>query len=199
MKKILFFLFFFVPLLYAQNTMPKNQFLSTSAFIVYQVIHIDKSQNEIIEFIRKEGGYFTLRENNLLRIKINPEKISSLIEFLKAKGIVLQQDIKTQNYQERINQLKVIIKTQEESLANIYQLYSMAGLDQVLDIEIKIREMLEELENARGELRFIQERIRFCYVEISFKSHSVLSSSKKEESPFEWINKLGLQNLFKDE
>jgi hypothetical protein len=199
MKKILAILMLFLTLeVYAQKN--NNSFLSYTAKINLQVINVEKTQDEIIQFINKNNlGYFTNRDNFFIQVKINPEVLNnrSFISFLKEKGLIITEEITSYNYREDINTHEITIKTQEDALVKIFQIFDKAALYMALEFEKKIQESISAIENAKGQLRYIQEHIKYAYVDITFKSYTTLIK-KSVDSPFDWINQLKIENLFKD-
>ncbi len=194
MKKIItsFFLTLIFLSAYAKE---EATFLSYQGQIEVQAINNEKLQEEIIAFLQKQGGYFTYRDSMSLQVKINPQNILPFIDFLKEKGMIISQNLSNFNYQQEYQRLQVTIKTQEETLETILKLFDQAGLYETLDIEQKIRGMIMEVERAKGRVRFIEERVKYAYLTLLFKSYQA-QSTPAQECPFLWIKALDFYKLF---
>lgn len=175
---------------FAENT------LSYQVDILYQVINVEATQQSIKKYLEETGaGFFYYRDNQKMNVKILPDKIQSFLEQLGKHGLIVKQDLKTENYREKILELEVTVKTQEEGLRQTLALIDRAGFVDAVSIEESLQEMIEEIENARGQLRFIRERIKYAYIALDFKTYAARVKSAGA-SPFPWINNLRLDNLF---
>lgn len=181
-----------------------NKFLGYTAKINLQVINVEKVQEEIIQFLEKNDlGFFTNRDNNFIQVKLlqkeNNDKIlrNVFIGFIKERGMLISDEIDSKNYQQLIGDLDVSVKTYEESLTRILQIFDKAGLYETLDAEKRIQDLILQVENAKGQLRFIREHIKYAYVDITFKTYTSMVKTSVQ-SPFEWINSLRLENLFRE-
>jgi hypothetical protein len=156
---------------------------------------VEKSQDEIIRYLENNKGYFTRRDSGFLQAKIVPATLLEFMDFLKKQGVMVSQEIQSNNYQQQLQELEITIKTEDESLSSILGLFEQAGLYQALSIERKIQGMIRKIESAKGRYRYLMEHIRYAYVDITFKSFSG-GVQKELNSPFQWINELNIENLF---
>jgi len=179
------------------NIQAKDDFLSYYANIEIQVINPEETQEEIIHFLKEKGGYFISRQNFFLQVKQSPELLMDFMNFLKQKGLIVNQEIGNTNFRESYEQYQVTLKTQSETLDSILKLFDQAGLYEALDIEKKIQQIIREIEYAKGQIRYIEERVKYAYINISFKSYTSLVKTSID-SPFNWINHLKLENLFRE-
>jgi len=173
----------------------ESRFLSYQVRLDVQAIDPERLQEEILAFLKTSKGYFTYRDSAAMQVKILPEKILPFIELVKQKGMVIGQDISNFNYQQDYQRAQITIKTQEETLDTILKLFDQAGLYEALEIERKIREMISEIEQARGKTRLIEERVRYAYVTLSFKSYQA-EKERPNTCPFPWIRDLSLYRIF---
>ena len=181
----------------AQKEAEKKQaYLSYTAKVEIQVISPEKTQDEISDYLKKEGGYFISRSNYHMQAKIAPEKLLLFIQYLKEKGLIISQAIENFNYQEQYQQYQVTIKTQEETLNNILKIFDQAGLYEALSIEQKLQQIMDEIEYAKGQVRYIEERTTYAYITLAFKSYATQIRTDTR-SPFPWINGLSLEKLFR--
>jgi hypothetical protein len=169
--------------------------LGKTAKVNLQVINTEKAQKDIIRYLEKSGGFFTNRSNEYMQVKVPPEKLRDFLNYLKDLGMVVSESLNTVNYTDRINNLQVTIRTQNESLRNIMRILQSAGLRDTLDIERKVLQMIVELEKAKGNLNYIREHIRYAYVDIYFKTYASVQKRENARSPFGWINRLKLENV----
>ncbi|HCL55984.1 MAG TPA: hypothetical protein DHW82_03125 [Spirochaetia bacterium] len=179
------------------NLQAKDDFLSYYANIEIQVINPEETQEQIIHFLKEKGGYFISRQNFYLQVKQSPELLMDFMNFLKQKGLIVNQEIGNTNFRENYEQYQVTLKTQSETLDSILKLFDQAGLYEALDIEKKIQQIIKEIEYAKGQIRYIEERVKYAYINISFKSYTSLVKTSID-SPFDWINHLKLENLFRE-
>lgn len=187
--------FFLILIFLSAYAKEEATFLSYQGQIEVQAINNEKLQEEIIVFLQNQGGYFTYRDSMSLKVKINPQNILPFIDFLKEKGMIISQNLSNYNYQQEYQRLQVTIKTQEETLETILKLFDKAGLYETLDIERKIRAMILEIERAKGRVRFIEERVKYAYLTLLFKSYQA-QITPAHQCPFLWIEQLDFYKLF---
>lgn len=182
-----------------KKTEKEKKSLSSLAYqssISLQVINVEKVQANIIEYLQTNKGYFTNKSNSYIQIKIDPKNLLAFFEYLKGQGILISKNVYSKNHSLTIKNLKATITTMQNTISEYLKIIDAADFYSTLDIEKKLLRAVYSLERAKGKLRYYEEHIRFAYITVSFKAYSS-KSIQNSSSPFNWVNNLSLNNLFR--
>ena len=133
---------------------------------------LEKLLNNTKSYVQKEyfdNDYY--RETFRVTARVPNQYFDTLINALsnnKGIGIVRNKQISTKDVTEEYYDTEIRLKNKELYLAKYRDFLSQAKkISDMLEIQEKIRNMEEEIESAKGKLRFIDDRVNFSTLDIS--------------------------------
>ncbi len=165
--------------------------------IVLKVIHPAEVTKSIIEAAESLGGFAIFITDERLTLKVPPDKLTGLLEAMRAQGIVVEKTLERQDLTARIAELEGQLKSKTEILRRLREFFRDSHVSAALSVEQSMSALVAELEKVKGELRVAREQARHAVVDISFRFQ------KRDrviyvDSPFEWINTVDLDRFLRE-
>ncbi|MDR0829717.1 MAG: DUF4349 domain-containing protein [Prevotellaceae bacterium] len=145
---------------------------------------LDAILNETKSYIQKEEFFNgNNREVIDLTIRVPNQFFDLLINSLYDNGIgvITRKEISSKDVTEDYYDTEIRLKNKELYLAKYRDFLAKAKTTtEMLDVQEKIRNMEEEIESAKGKLRFIDDRVNFSTLEISiYKEKPAISGGSE--------------------
>ncbi len=160
-----------------------------------RVDSIDRVADLLTGFANKNNGYlFSLGSGYAeyrIPVIVGREKIELLIQSIPG-AIIYRSSRQSEDVTVKLVDLKAKLKVAEENLKRLQALSRTAGLDDLLDLEKALHNTLQEVENKKGEIRFLEESAKMFAVKINMNQSGV--TSDPELIPVPWIRNLTLQS-----
>lgn len=171
MKHYIKFLFF----IFTLHLYPNEGLSHLKIKITLKVSSPEIVRKNLLNYVNQKKGYLKNFDNISITLvfpnRVNKEEI---ISYIKTLGTIVNQSLKTEEYNDEILKLQTKIKVKEKYLNELNQLTGEANLLQTLDMEREISKVIEELEELKGsynyylELSTTQEvMIRFTFIDAS--------------------------------
>jgi hypothetical protein len=119
------------------------------------------------------------------------------MSLFSKQGIVLEKTIDREDLTSRIVSLKARLKSKTDILTRLRSFFDNADFAATLKIEQTMNQLVNEIEQVKGELRVLENRSRWAVVKISFdfvRRDEPVSLS----SPFKWLNTVGLERFIEE-
>ncbi len=161
-------------------------------------VHQVSEKQEMVEAIAREaGGHLDQRTGDQIRIRVPAENFDRALAQVLDLGDVLSRDVSVQDVTEEFHDLSLRIRTLEAMYARIQQLLERAeDVEQALAVEQHMQRITMELEQLRGRLRFLSNRLAFSTITVRFQERGSVTEPTFA-LPFRWLRALGLQNLMR--
>jgi len=155
-----------------------NKKIIKSGSIRIQSEDLKKSREELEKILNNTKSYiqnensdnYASSEMFNLTVRVPNQYFDTLINSLSNKGIgiVRSKSISTKDVTEDYYDTEIRLKNKELYLAKYRDFLSQAKkVSDMLEIQEKIRNMEEEIESAKGKLRFIDDKVNFSTLDIS--------------------------------
>lgn len=127
-----------------------------------------------------------------LTIRIPSQKFEQLISFLeKGSEKLLYKNVSARDVTEEYIDLETRLKTKKEVEKRYIQLLSRAkNIEEILQVEEKIRQLREEIESKEGRLKYLKNQVAFSTIYVSIVQNMDYKYEPVKEKSF-W------QRLFK--
>ena len=168
-----------------------NKKIIKSGSIDIQSEDVQKSRKELEIIFNNTKSYvqnesfnnYANRETYNLTVRVPNQYFDTLVNSLSNKGIgiIRSKSISTKDVTEEYYDTEIRLKNKELYLAKYRDFLSQAKkISDMLEIQEKIRNMEEEIESAKGKLRFIDDKVNFSTLEIYLyrEKPNVTSSSE---------------------
>ncbi len=162
-----------------------------------EVENFEKSRIELDSLIKTYKGFVAnevaSRPNDLMEsritVKVMPEQFYSFMNSLSPMAIkVHDKSIQTKDVTEEYTDLEARLKARED-VANRYKeiLKEAKSVDEILTVEAKLQNVLEEIESAKGRIRYFNNQVGLSTVTVTMFQY--LAVADIAEAGF--FNKLG--------
>jgi len=162
-----------------------------------KVINPTEVRGELEKKAAELGGFPMLVTDELLTLKIPPEKLSEMLQFAADNGLVIEKTLERQDLTEQIAQLEGRLKSKLEILVRLRGFFDDSNVSATLRIEQTMTDLVAEIEEVKGQLRVARERARYAVIDIAFQF-------KKRDriiyvhSPFDWLNSVKLDRFLEE-
>ncbi|MBN1697200.1 MAG: DUF4349 domain-containing protein [Spirochaetales bacterium] len=198
MKKLLSTVLFGVIIFFALEAACGEEYRKVTIRATVIVFQPEELQNRIIGWIEEHGGYFLLRSNEFLSLRLPTEAETGFRHYIEnLDGEVTAIDIESEDLREEILNLRSGIKSREDILAKNIALFGRADVEATLGIEKELVLLLNEIESLKGRLNKLETERKYLFSEISFVFKRT-SLPEKIPSSFDWINTLNLYRFKKE-
>jgi len=143
------------------------------------------------------GGHLDERTGNQIRIRVPAANFERVLAQILELGDVLTREVSVQDVTEEFHDLSLRIRTLEAMYTRVQQLLTQAeNVEQALAVETHLQRITMELEQMRGRLRFLSNRIAFSTITVRFQERTTVAEPTFD-LPFQWLRSLGLQDLMR--
>lgn len=148
------------------------------------------ASDKLADWAEENGGYFTWKSEEQVRIRVPDEKVKSFRSFLEGLSeFVLQYDQSSRDLREELMHSRSALQAREEILAKNLSYISSSDMEGTLELEREIRRLMNEIDSYRGRLRLLENDRKMALIDVSlsFQSQSVPDT---RPSSFAWINSM---------
>jgi hypothetical protein len=157
-----------------------------------QILVFDRStaSDDLSVWAEQNGGYFTWKSEESIRIRIPDEKVIPFRAYLEnVSDVVIQYDQSAQDLRETLMSSRSALEAREEILIKNLSYLSTSDVEGTLELEREIRRLMAEIDSYRGLLRRLEHDRSMAVIEVSlsFRQQTIPDSLP---SNFAWINSL---------
>ncbi|MBN2724328.1 MAG: DUF4349 domain-containing protein [Deltaproteobacteria bacterium] len=187
----------------------KSDAVKISRMIIYygnlsiSVLHPEQSLQKALKIAEDMGGYMKSRNNFRVVLRIPSAKFFKFISIIEPFGEVTSRRIRSEDVTAQFVDLSMrmnnLLKARERLLAILAKAVKVKD---TLEIEREITRVTGQLEQIKGQLRYLQNLVSFATVTLRFhKKYSSMQSSGQKiklESPIYWISTFDINNLLRN-
>ncbi len=168
------------------------------AWITLAVYEVEEKQTAIVTGVRDLGGYVAQQNANSLVVRIPAGKFEEAVALVEGTGDVLARNIQATEVGEQFRDLTIRIQNAEAIRDRLEQLLARAQtVEEALAVEQQLERVTLMLEQLKGQLRALDDRIAYSTITIAFQPQATESLSQPDivQLPFGWLDQLGLSTL----
>lgn len=166
--------------------------------LTIQVADRDKTAAALIARAEALGGYFSTFSKDVVTLRVPTDKSRELISFVKTDWKPVQESYRAEDLNTLLGQTRARLKAKQELYASLEKMLSTAESANIIEVETAATKLIQEIEGLKGRMRALQHRLDFSTVTVYF---SLLQRERPRDdgnSPFVWLNDLGLENLLRE-
>lgn len=175
----------------AQAANPGNTIIQTNINI--QVIEDEAEREKLIAEAEAIGGYFTNNANRAISLRIPAPKLSKFIAYVRSNWRVYSQDYNSRDISAELVQQQSALAVKEELYKRYEAMIAKAKRKDFIKVSRAASDLLGEIENLKGRVRYLIKNAQFAMVNISLAAPN--RPKEKLTSSFNWINQTGLPSL----
>lgn len=172
--------------------------VSISSSLTIQVADRDKTASALIGRAEALGGYFSTFSRDVVTLKVPADKSRELINFVKSDWKPVQENYRAEDIDASLGQTRARLKAKQELYTSLEKMLATAEAANIIEVETAATRLIQEIEGLKGRMRALQHRLDFSTVTVYF---SLLQRERPRDdgnSPFAWLNELGLENLLRE-
>ncbi|MDR1729480.1 MAG: DUF4349 domain-containing protein [Prevotellaceae bacterium] len=196
----------------AVNNLPViDKKIIRSGSITVQSENVQKSRKELDSILNRTKSYiqdekfynYDYREGMEITVRVPNRNFDSLISLISDNGIgiIRSKNISSSDVTEDYYDTEIRLKNKELYLGKYRDFLAQAKtVKDMLEVQEKIRNMEEEIESAKGKLRFIDDRVNFSTLNIEIYKEKPAISGTSEIGFFNrlWASIVSGWNLITD-
>ena len=160
----------------SSTAVPGQRKIITTGSMTIEVISLDKSLDSLTKLVQANGGFFSNKsisaESNWRRaevtIRIPADKFDAVHDGARGLGTVKNEQQQGEDVTKQWQDLEArlrIRKQEEQSLLQLMQ--KQARLSDLLEVEKRLWEVREQIEQSEGELRYLRDQVALATLAIT--------------------------------
>jgi Domain of unknown function (DUF4349) len=172
--------------------------VAVNSSLTIQVPDRDKAAAALIGKAEALGGYFSTFSNDAVTLRVPADKSRELIGFVKTDWKPVQESYRAEDLDASLVQTRARLKAKQELYASLQKMLATADAANIIEVETAATQLIAEIETLKGRLRALQYRLDFSTVTVSF--HIMQRERPRDDgnTPFAWLNDLGLDKLLRE-
>lgn len=155
-----------------------------------QVMVFDRgvAADELAEWASENGGYFTWKSEESIRIRVPDEKVIPFKAYLDdLSEVLIDYNQSAYDLREDLTSSRSALEAREEILQKNLSYLSSSDVEGTLELEKEIRRLMAEIDSYRGLLRRLEHDRKMAVIDVSlsFRQQTI---PDRLPSNFSWIN-----------
>ena len=151
----------------------------------------------LIDRARALGGYFSLRQDQRVVLKVPAARFDELLQWTKKQGDVLQHSHHANNLGQALAEKRSRLASKQAVLKRYMRVLQSARVRAVVTVERQITQLVQEIEQLQGAIHLIEHQLRYAQLQVDFRiTTPSRPASASRPSPFEWLNTVNLPTLY---
>ncbi|MDP6934154.1 MAG: DUF4349 domain-containing protein, partial [Myxococcota bacterium] len=168
------------------------------AALVVQVYDRDAASEALIAEAEARGGWFSSLDGDQVSFRIPGAELDAFLDFTRTQGAVVARDYRSEDRSEELTDLRSRLEGREEILGRYMEVLEEARSGAVVRVEQQITGAISEIEQIKGRIIFLENRVQYAQVDVSFQFRNRSAPVRTGHSSFRWLNQLNLSDLMAD-
>ena len=161
------------------------------------VYEVEATQEAVIGIINEVDGFIAQRTDTMIVVRVPAARFQQVLDRIEGAGDVLHRQIEAVDVGEEFRDLEIRIRNAEAMRDRLEQLLRQANnVEEALAVERELQRLTESIEQMKGRIRWLADRISFSTITIHFQARTTETlNTDPFRLPFQWLDTLGLSNL----
>jgi hypothetical protein len=161
---------------------------------IYQVTDV---QERTVAWVEGLGGYVSYRDAWSMTLRVPAGEFHSTLDELAGYGDVLAMQWQAEEVSDQFRDLDIRLRNALDMRDRLAALLEQAEtVADALAIEEQLQRLTLEIEQLRGQLRSLGDRIAFSTITVSFSAINTANVPTNEfRLPFQWLSATGIEYL----
>lgn len=170
--------------------------VALSSTIVIKVSDREKTADTLIDAAEEMGGYFTVRSDDLVTLKVPSARGQALIDEALPMGKVVERSFQAQDMGASLDEKRTLLQSRQEVLQRYFAVLNNATPDTVVEVEAEMTSLVQAIEELKGSIRFIEHQLEYASITVRFEFRERRPPARDGSSSFPWLNTMNLADLF---
>lgn len=181
----------------AEDAAPPGRLMIYEAWLSLQVSHSDEAAERFLAQVESKGGYLQRKAGESIVCRVPAREFESLLEIARRLGRLIGEKVEATDVTRQHRDIRIRLENALQSRDRLLAILERASeVEDILKIETELRRLSEEIERYQAELRGLDDLIAFSTIELQFVAPPVVRSRARiAPSRFDWINRVGLENI----
>jgi hypothetical protein len=169
----------------------------TAAFQLH-VYEVAKAQSELKAAAKQLGGFVSDQTDTSLTLRVPSARFEEALAAVESTGKVRARRVQALDVGEQFRDLSLRLRTAEALRDRLEAMLARAAkVEEALQVERELERIVREIEQIKGQLRAMGDRIAFSTVSVDFRPEARpdLDDSEVFRLPYAWLDELGLHRL----
>jgi len=169
-----------------------------SAQLSLLVPSVEDAVARFLKGVEEVGGYLEKREDAVLSCRVPAARFKEVLEEVRGYGRVVHESVEALDVTKQYYDLQIRIENAEKARERLVALLEKAELvDDALRIETELRRLAVEIDQLKGELKYLSERIAYSKITVAFQTNAPPPRAipARRWSRFDWINQVGVEHV----
>lgn len=168
-----------------------------NARVTLAIYQVEQVQASAVALAESAGGWVSERSRYAVVLRVPAERFRDVLDELRLLGDVLALDWNASDVTEAYTDLEIRLRNALEVRERLAGLLERAEtVEEALAIERELERVTLDIEQMRGQLRMLADRIAYSTITVNFQElRGGDVPSEDYRLPFPWLNELGLERL----
>lgn len=168
-----------------------------NARVTLAIYQVEEVQASAVALAESAGGWVSERSRYTVVLRVPAERFRDVLDELRRLGDVLALDWDASDVTEAYTDLEIRLRNALEVRERLAGLLERAEtVEEALAIERELERVTLDIEQMRGQLRMLADRIAYSTITVNFQElRGGDVPSEDYRLPFPWLNELGLERL----
>lgn len=175
----------------------RGPLLIYTATIHLSVFEVERTQASIIEAVRAVNGFVQLQNDRQLTVRVPVGEFRTVLPQIEQLGDVLHRNVEALDVSDEYRDLGVRLQNAIAVRDRLQLLLAAAqNTEQALNVERELERVTLVIEQIRGRMQLLGDRIAYSTVTVMFQAHAVVSDQPGAfRLPVPWLDELTLSRL----
>jgi hypothetical protein len=182
----------------ASDAVQSGPLLVYSASFVLAVYEVEKTQSTLKQRAKELGGFISSQTDNQLTLRVPAGQFEAVLLAIEGAGKVRSRNVQAADVGDEYRDLTLRLHTAELLRQRLESMLAKAEkISDALEVQAQIERLVREIEQLKGHLRGLNDRIAYSTITIMFQPESRpdLDDSDVFKLPYSWLDELGLHHL----
>lgn len=177
----------------ASQVADQPQVASAPRVMVYQaqvrlvVLNVSDAQRDIRTKAQALGGYLLQLDGDQITVRVPAAQLNAALEHLETLGEVTDRQLVGEDVTDQLRDLNIRLANATKARDRLLELVAKAQkVEDVLKIEQELTRLTEQIEQIKGTLAAVGERVRFATIRVEINS-PIPQRQMAISIPFPWV------------
>jgi hypothetical protein len=182
----------------ATDATPTHPILVYTASFLLSVYEVDKAQRALKAAVAELGGFVSAQSDTAMTLRVPADRFERALTAIETSGKVRARNVQALDVTEQYRDLGLRLSTAETLRMRLEAMLARAqNVEDALRVERELERIVREIEQIKGTLRSLHDRIAYSTLTVEFRPESrpELDDSDVFQLPYPWLDEIGLHYL----